>query len=187
MNISQEKLKKLIYDISISNSQESFRIIYITFYPKIFRFVMYYVRSETLAEEVISDTFVSIWEQRKDLLGVHDFNSYVYRIAKNISINYLRKKVSNPENIQIEQVLSNYNPVENPESEFISSELMSRLNMAIVSLPEKCRLVFMLIREENMKYKEVASMLNISIKTTEAHMSLAVKKIREILKDELKG
>ena len=186
MNISSEKLKQLIYELSKNNSQDALKNIYIAFYPKLFRLAIYYVKVKALAEEIVSDTFLSIWEQRSQLLEVHDFNAYVYQIAKNTSITYLRKQTNPKENIDSADVNALFNPTETPESELISAELMSHLNQAVEKLPERCKLVFKLIREENLRYKEVASMLNISIKTTEAHMALAVKKLREALKNNIK-
>ncbi|MDR1517684.1 MAG: RNA polymerase sigma-70 factor [Dysgonamonadaceae bacterium] len=186
MEISSERLKQLIYELSKNNSQDALKQIYLTFYPKLFRLAIYYVRVKATAEEIVSDTFFSIWQQRSQLLEIHDFNAFVYQITRNISISYLRKQTSSNKNIDSADVDIFFNSAETPESELISAELMRNLNQAIEKLPEKCKLVFKLIREENLKYKEVASMLNISIKTVEAHISMAVLKLRDILKNDLK-
>jgi RNA polymerase sigma-70 factor (family 1) len=185
MNISNEKQKQLIHELSTNNSQEALKSIYIAFYPRLFRFVMYYVKSEPVAEEVVCDTFLSIWQQRSQLFAIYNFNNYIYSIARNLAINYLRKKTNLIEKVEISDLHNISNLFVNPESELISSELMNKLNQAVEKLPERCRLVFKLIREENLKYKEVASILNISVKTAEAHMSLAVKRLRETLKNDI--
>lgn len=186
MNISSEQLKRLIYELSKNSSQAALKDIYVVFFPKLFRLAIYYVRVEAVAEEIVSDTFLSVWNQRKKLLEIHNFNAYLYQIIRNIAIDHLRSQKNTTENIDTGNVHQYFNPAENPESELISLELMSRLNQAIEQLPERSKLVFKLIREENLKYKEVATMLNIAVKTVEAHMALAVKRLRESLKDGVK-
>ena len=68
-----------------------------------------------------------------------------------------------------------------PEEELISQEGIHRLNLAIDSLPAKCKMAFKLVREDKLKYKEVAAILDISVKTLEAHLTNAVRKLRELL------
>ena len=71
-----------------------------------------------------------------------------------------------------------------PEEELISQEGIHRLNLAIDSLPAKCKMAFKLVREDKLKYKEVAAILDISVKTLEAHLTNAVRKLRETLADD---
>ncbi len=68
-----------------------------------------------------------------------------------------------------------------PEEELISQEGIHRLNLAIDSLPAKCKMAFKLVREDKLKYKEVAAILDISVKTLEAHLANAVRKLRKHL------
>ena len=70
-----------------------------------------------------------------------------------------------------------------PEDILISKEKVEKINRAINSLPNKCKLAFKLVKENQLKYKEVSEILNISIKTLEAHLTTAMKKIRENIKD----
>lgn len=185
MNIPSEKLKQLIVELSKNSSQDALKDIYVAFYPKLFHLAIYYVKVDTIAEEVVSDTFLSVWNQRTKLLEIHNFNAYLYQITRNIAINHFREQ-NILENIESANIHKYFNPVETPESELISAELMARLIQAIEDLPERSKLVFKLIREENLKYKEVAIILNIAVKTVEAHMALAIKRIRENLKDIIK-
>ena len=71
-----------------------------------------------------------------------------------------------------------------PEDDLISKERINRLNKAIDSLPNKCKIAFKLVREDKLKYKEVAAILDISVKTVEAHLASAIKKLRESLTSE---
>jgi RNA polymerase sigma-70 factor (ECF subfamily) len=69
-----------------------------------------------------------------------------------------------------------------PEDDMISKELTKTLDDAINSLPNQCKIAFKLIREDNMKYKDAADLLNISVKTLEAHITKAIKELRLALK-----
>ncbi|SES68142.1 RNA polymerase sigma-70 factor [Prevotella sp. kh1p2] len=184
MLISAEKLKLLIHEMSFNASEDALKEIYIAYYSKLFDLAYYYVRSRQLAEEIVQNSFMSLWERRKGLQEVHNFDSYVYGMVRNISVSALRRQPRH-EGSDIESMSSGtLKTTDTPESLYLSMELMDRLYAAINQLPERCRLVFKLVREENLKYKEVAAMLNISIKTVEAHMALAIKKMREAIEAE---
>lgn len=172
-------INNLISELSKNDSQIALRYLFLYYHSKLFVFASYFVKSKEACEEIVSDTFIVIWEKRKSLGKIENFNAYIYRIAKNISISYVRKK-HNPY-LHLEISLFEHDVLEstNPENELISQELMSKLDSIVDSLPEKCKLVFNLIRNHNMKYKEVAQILEISEKTVEAHMTTALKRLRE--------
>lgn len=181
MNISSEKLKQAIHEMSKNDSQEALKELYLSFYSKLFSLALYYVKTKMSAEEIVSDTFQAVWEQRAKLPEIYNFNAYVCQMVRNISISYLRKQIGKSEEIDNIDTLPIFRTDETPESKLISVEMMDKLNNAIDNLPDRCKLVFKLIREENLKYKEVASILNISLKTTEAHMALAIKRLRAVI------
>ena len=114
-------------------------------------------------------------------MEVTNFNSYLYGIARHKAISFTRKKQL--ESIDIEEFSIDLfiRTETTPEDSLISKETIKTINSAINSLPEKTKITFKLIREDNLKYKEVAEILGISIKTVEAHMSIAVRKLRESL------
>lgn len=187
MTISSDKMKQIIYQIAMNDSQEDFKAFYLAYYSKLFNLANYYIKSEQSAEEIVSDTFYAIWEQRAKLLEVHHLNAYICQMVRNISISYIRRN-SGKENTDLFEAIDPHtssNTDENPESELISMELMDLLNHAIDNLPDRCKLVFKLVREEHLKYKDVAQMLNLSIKTIEAHMSLAIKRLREVIEKNM--
>lgn len=114
-------------------------------------------------------------------MEVTNFNSYIYGIARYKAISFVRKKQL--DNIDIDEF-----PIDlfahtdtTPEDNLISKEAIKIINSAINSLPEKTKITFKLIREDNLKYKEVADILGISIKTVEAHVGIAIRKLRETL------
>ncbi len=185
MNMSSEKLKEMIHKVSVDDSQDAFKEIYLSFYSKLLHLAIYYVKSEEVAEEIVLDVFGEVWEKRARLAEIYNFNAYICQMVRNVSVNYIRKQLDSPRTLDGLDEHSVFSVGETPESDLISMELMNKLNDTIETLPDRCKLVFKLIREENLKYKEVAAMLNISLKTTEAHMTLAVKRLRKVIEQNL--
>ncbi len=115
-------------------------------------------------------------------MDIDNFNSFIYGIARHKAISFIRKR-------QLEYVdLDNY-PVDlffatetTAEDDLITKEEIEKINSAINNLPEKAKMTFKLIREDNLKYKEVSDILGISVKTVEAHMATAIRKLRDALK-----
>jgi RNA polymerase sigma-70 factor (ECF subfamily) len=146
------------------------------------RFTGFYVSTSAEAEEVVSDTFLSVWNNRKLLPGITNFDSFIYSIARNKAISYYRS-YGYMETVELnEHDIDLFVRTETtPEEELIAKEEIDRLNAAINTLPNKCKMVFKLVREDKLKYKEVATVLNISVKTVEAHLATAIRKLREAL------
>jgi RNA polymerase sigma-70 factor (ECF subfamily) len=177
-------LKRLIEEMAGNDSQVALKSLFTYYYPRLLLFSSFYVKSKQAAEDVVSETFMAIWEQRQHLVNIRNLNSYIYTIAKNLSVNYLRSE-SHYIHVGLSEMEADVKVRTNPETELISLEMMKRLDEAIDSLPEKCRMAFKLVREHQLKYKEAAEIMEISQKTLEAHMSLAIKKLSEILDHEL--
>ena len=139
-----------------------------------------YVKSSQIAEELVSDVFFALWENRKQLVEMTNCDAYIYRIAKFRVLKYLRDNKTLT--VDLDEV-----PIElfaftetTPEDDYISRELIDTLNEAIEQLPTKSKLAFKLVREDGMKYKDAAEHLGISVKTLEAQLTYAMKKIAKI-------
>ncbi len=171
----------MVNELAYHDSQVAFRSLFIHFYPKLLLFISYYVKSRQEAEEIVSDTFLSVWECRAKLPTVRNFKSYLYTIARNLSISHTRKETNRQGSIDISEIEYTVAASSNPETSLIESELMYDLDAAVDSLPDKCRQAFRLVREHGLKYREAAEILGISEKTLEAHVTLAVKRIRQKL------
>ena len=171
----------LVSSLAHSDSQIAFKSLYISYFGRLMRFVSIYVESTVVAEEIVSDTFLGIWENRKSLPEVSNFDAYIFSIARNKCISYYRSKQISTLNIdEIATDLFSHTET-TPEEDYISKETIQHLNEAIDSLPEKCKVAFKLVREDKMKYKDAAKVLDISVKTLEAHMATAVRKLRDAL------
>lgn len=184
-NNLSENIKSVIVELAVKDSQMALRSLYMTYYGKLMRFATLQVGVATVAEEIVSDTFMVVWENRSNLTDITNLDAYLYTIVRNKCISYLRTQHISTVDIDETQVDLFTQTETTPEMELISKESISRLNNAINSLPYKCKLSFKLIREDKMKYKEAAELMGISVKTLEAHITTAVKKLRETLSGDM--
>lgn len=134
------------------------------------------------AEDLVQQAFIKLWEQRETLQINWSVKAYLYRTVHNASLNRLRAaKVRNKyKQYNAEQLEMNHYPAPEPEP-----ELRERLQKALADLPTQCRQVFELSRFEDLKYREIAEHLNISIKTVETHMGKALRLLKTQLADYL--
>jgi RNA polymerase sigma-70 factor (ECF subfamily) len=136
-----------------------------------------------IAEEIVQGLFLQLWESSK-WQGVAAVKSYLYKSVYYDSLNYLRRqKVA----VKYENFTANAmkNETDDAAGKLNLSELERHLDTALHKLPDKCREVFQLSRFEELKYKEIADHLGISVKTVETHMSKALRILRTELKEFL--
>lgn len=170
----------LIKNIARANCESSFRRFFHHFYPQMFELALYYTKNQALAEEVVSDVFLKVWKQRKRLETISNVKSYLLVAVKRQSLNYMRTTRYTPLFAHDLEQLTIIDG-RTPENILLSDEMLEVVSQSIQNLPEKCRLVFKLVKEEKLKYKEVAELLNISEKTVDMHIGKALKRIREDL------
>lgn len=164
--------------LAIHNGEESaFAKLYQQFHKRLWSFCKSIVRSGETAEEIVEDVFVKLWCNRNTILSIEDLTVYLYVAVKNRALNTLSRKAQ-------ELVTSPFDFLEieidgkiNPYDVLVNAEMMERMRKAIDELPPRCKMIFKLIREDGLKYKEVADILNISVNTIDAQMAIAVKRI----------
>jgi len=172
-----EDLQYAITKVSLDDDQSYFEKIYVDYYNKLFRLSLSIVKSEEIAEEVYDDVMLTIWEKRKQLSEINNFTVYLYVSVKNASLRYLSRssKMSNVDINDITIDIEDMTPT--AHERLIAIEFMDKINSVIAQLSPQCKLVFKLVKEDGLKYKEVAEILDISVKNVEYHMGNALKKI----------
>lgn len=180
MKKGDSTIRPVIEELAVRDSESAFKSLYTSYSDRLMRYLVMYVKSPQIAEELVSDVFFALWESRKQLPGIDNFDAYIYRIAKFRVLNYLRDHKSFT--VDLDEV-----PVDlfaftetTPEDDYISRESIEAVNRAIEQLPAKSKLAFKLVREDGMKYKDAAAHLGISVKTLEAQLTFAMKKITKI-------
>ena len=160
-----------------NDDQLAYRQLFILFYNKLSRFVMGFTKSKELTEEIVSDVFINIWRRRKNMEEIKNLKLYLYVSAKNITFNYLKKlhreNLTDLDSVEIEPE----DPFADPGAAMITREMNLKLKAAINDLPPRCKLIFTLIKEDDLTYKQTATLLGISESTVENQLSIALKKI----------
>ncbi|MGC4232894.1 MAG: RNA polymerase sigma-70 factor [Niabella sp.] len=172
--------KTILYRISLSD-EAAFRELFEHFFPGLLSFCISILKNQHLAEEVVEDVFIKLWENRKTATVVRNISLYLYKAVRYASINALEKK-KKYESISLDEVGESFTftyAMSRCESSLISKENCLKIAEAVSQLPPKCRLIFRLIKDEGMKYKEVSQLLNLSEKTVENQMNIAFKKLIE--------
>lgn len=161
--------------------EKAFGTIFHHFYPLLCTIASGITGNDYIAEEIVQDLFVKLWEKKKSILIDTSLKNYLIRAVKNQCLNYLEhKKVQQR---LIDDFISGNKSEEIDDFTFIDDELLKKIEESISSLPDKRRKIFRLSREEGKKYNEIAAEMKISPKTVEAQIGLALKTLRSNLKD----
>lgn len=163
-----------------SGDEEAFRELYHRFAERIFYFSLRYVRTKEDAEGITQDVFLKIWENRQTLNPDLSLNAYIFTIAKNTLFNKNRKKIH--EQAYLDYLKRHLDKCyDKTENDILLNEVKNCIDQAMEQLPQKRRKIFHLSRFECLSYREISSRLNISEKTVEAQIRLALKTVRAYL------
>jgi RNA polymerase sigma-70 factor (ECF subfamily) len=176
---NETNIQDLLEKIGKSSDEPAFRQLFEFYADGLSRFAFSILRNKELAEEAVSDVFFKIWIRRTKMAEIENFKAYVFTSARNTALNYLDKE-KRGKAILLEDIVVSM-PINEicPESELISKELKEAIGVAIDHLPERCKLIYSLAKIEQMKYKEIAQILDISVKTIDHQLTIAVKKIAD--------
>lgn len=184
MKVAKPDFVVLWTRICLEDDVKSFEVLYRYLYNSLHKLALYYVREQDVAEDIIAEIFVRCWENRKESTHIQQPESYFFVAVRNQSLKYLKKKLGTTF-IDLSENEAEH-PVEayTPESLFERKELHQKLDKAIETLPAQAKLVFRLIKENGLKYKEVADILEISPRTVQTQLFRAIAKLRLVLKSE---
>lgn len=163
-------------NLDFSKIEELFKFYYKTLCNIAYRIV----GDRDAAEDVVQEVFIKLWERKEEITIDSSIKGYLFKSVSNAAINYLQKnralkyKEEISENTHAAYLVDGGNKMD-------EKELEARIEKAIEKLPPKCKAIFVLSRFEEMKYQEIAQHLNISIKTVESQMGIALEKLRHAL------
>ena len=178
--MTEQEVRRYLRQMKDESSEQAFRGFYDLTYDRLFRIAYYYVKREELAQEIVLDVFMRLWDQRKKLPEINNIEDYCFILTKNASLNYLEKEAKHMSQSS-GQLSESTSHTDSPEETLISDELFARYVKALDRLPERCREVFIRIREEKQSYAQVADELGISVKTVDAQLQKALTRLREML------
>lgn len=164
--------------------EAAFEQVFKTHYKNLHAYAFTILRDEDEAEEIVQQIFFKLWDRSEHLSFSGPVAAYLYRAVHNESLNFLKhQKVKAGHQLRVAYSMKNKS--EQAQPKMIRKELENKFREALNELPEQCRTVFQLSRFEEMKYKEIADKLDISVKTVENHMGKALKFLRTKLVDFL--
>jgi RNA polymerase sigma-70 factor (ECF subfamily) len=180
MKIDTQLLQLLQKQIA-KGDQRSFEDIYRLFFIRLFNFALLYVHKKEIAEEVVNDVMMKVWNKKEALTGIQNLETYLFVAVRNQSLNYKSQYSGLHVELEPEHGRGEIINLNDPEKELEWKEIHHRLNQAIDQLPDQCRTVFRLIKEEGFRYKQVAEILNISPRTVETQLFRAIKKLEKVI------
>ncbi len=178
-----------IFDLLVAkikyNDVDAVEMLFRQFYEPLVHFAFRYVNDIHTAEDVVHDIFLKLWINRQKIEFGVNIKTYLFNSVRNQSIKYLQKhnreETYKSSNIEIEY------DTDTPEIQFIDKESQESIMNVVMKLPPKCREIFCMNRFDELTYNEIASILEISIKTVETQMSRALKFLRKNLSSFFKS
>jgi RNA polymerase sigma-70 factor (ECF subfamily) len=163
--------------------KNAFDELFLFYYKKLCRFALVFLHDEDESEEAVQRMFVRFWENRRKLIIPENLRSYLFKSTYNECLKTIRSQTNRKKYHQ--NYYSNLIAESVEEDRPALDQITPYLNKAIANLPERCRQIFILHKVEGMKQKEVAEILNISAKTVENQVAIAITKLRAELKPYL--
>ena len=153
-------------------------MLFEVYYDEVFRFAYYFLKDKEACRDVVLDVFFSIWQSRKKLREITNMEAYLYIVTKNTAAHYLSKNKGR-NTVSLDEI-----PVQiedsgdlSPVDKMTNQEIEALLTKVIDELPERCRTIFLLARQQGMKTKEISDVLSISESTVRVQMKVAIEKI----------
>lgn len=182
--ISMELQEQTLTAQLAKRDSSAFEEVFKTYFKNLHAYACTILKDEADAEEAVQQVFFKLWERAEHLSFSGSVAAYLYRAVHNQCLNQLKHQQVKA-NHQLHVAYSMKNESVNGPAKMISKELEQKIREALNELPEQCRTVFQLSRFEEMKYREIADQLDISIKTVENQMGKALKQLRLKLVDFL--
>jgi len=172
-----ELISDLQRKIALCDDMAAYRTLYDTLRQELFYFSYSIIKSREVAEEIVSDVFIKLWRMRNQLPDIQNLTVFLYTITRNLSINHITRNYKYPKVSLDDLEVGSISSFDNGEELFITSELARHIQAAINGLPAQCKIIFQLVRENDLKHKEVAAILDISEHTVRNQLVIAAKKI----------
>ena len=159
---------------------KAFESVFQQYYSPLCNFGLKYLKDPDDAEEIVQDTFVKFWNKKTEIKITSSLKSYLYQAVRNSCLNRIQhlKVVRDHEQAHLD---TNYEP--DASDQMVEAELSDKIQATLDQLPPERKKIFLLSRNEGLKYKEIAEKLNLSVKTVENQMGKALKFLRTELAD----
>lgn len=174
-------------NIALNNDSNAFKALYLHLMPGLSKFAHSFLKDSLAAEDIVADIFAGLWGNRSELMKVDNLRVYLFASVRNACMNYLqrRDRITFYAFEDMDVLLEPLVTTTNPEQQLIVGEMTQAMQEAIDKLPPKCRLIFKLAKEEKLKYKEIAAILSISVRTIDSQLAIAFQRIHAAVDSHL--
>lgn len=159
----------------------AYRFLFDTYFSDLCRFIKLFLNDSSIAEQIALDIFVNLWEKKDQVKIQQSLKGYLFKSAKYKAVSYLRQK-KNDIILDIDQPEFLDRDGLTPENVMELEKLREIIDEAINDLPPKSRQIYRMAKEENLSHKQIAEILELSPKTVENQVGIAVRKLRVALK-----
>ena len=181
MNPEKNVEELFIFRRMAEGDKEAFRFFFDKYYADLVNFVNLYLNNPLVAEDIVQDIFIWFWDHRHAIRIETSVKAYIIRASKNKSLNYIRsekRKLHFHEKLAAVDTDSTDLPDEYPDA----AQMRLLIQQILDALPPRVREIFLMGKEKNMTYRQIAQELGIAEKTVENQMGTALRKIREQLR-----
>jgi RNA polymerase sigma-70 factor, ECF subfamily len=175
--------QKAAIPLAMAEASLQFEDLFKTYFKALYTYAYSIVKDDVIAEEMVQNVFCRLWEKRDQINIVGSVKSYLYRSVHNESLNYLKQHKQRSKHLSYIASRSTEAEMGPDGAEYM--QLRERFQLALNDLPEQCRTVFHLSRNEELNYKEIAETMGITISTVKNHINKALRVLRIKLTDYL--
>lgn len=168
-----------------AGNEKAFKALFDQYRGRLFYYISRFIKSEQVAEELVLDVFMKIWTGRELISQINNFDAFLFRIAHNKSIDFLRSAARDPHLQELLYEVTDLAGTEQADAMLIAHEYEEKVRAAISLLPPQCKKVYTLSREEELSHDQIAQQLQISRATVNNHIVLAQRFIRNYLVKEI--
>jgi RNA polymerase sigma-70 factor (family 1) len=161
-----------------AGDEEALRIIYETYWERLFLSAYNVLKDKEACEDIIQEIIIQLWKKREQLNITTSLSAYLFTATRYQVFHFIRKSAGRKE---LFENLEDRFLIDAPDIILYTKDLQEKIKIAVESLPDKCKVIYKLSREEQLSYKAIAKQLQISPKTVENQLSIALKKLREAL------
>ena len=158
----------------------AFERLFREYYEVLCFFANRFVDNMQVSEEIVADAYAALWERRESILITTSFRAYIYRAVRNRCLNHIKHQ--RIERAYLDYLRQHYNVSDEGMDSVREEQLAREVEEAIESLPERCRQIFKMSRYDDLRYNDIAKILQLSPKTVERQMMIALEKLRRQLK-----
>jgi len=170
-----------IFEAIKRDDSGAYEIVFREYYRPMTAYAFRFLNDLSESESIVQEVFLRLWQKRREIMITSSLQHYLFRSVKNQCINQIEhNKIKTGYQVM---VINNEEDRSEYSEFFLEFGLKKRIEAAIAALPEKRQEIFRLAREDGLKYREIADRLEISVKTVETQMTLALKQLRESLKE----